>query len=324
MRLKLNWFGTIIPVVSAAVLACTASFSDAQSYPSGNITIVIPYAPGGSSDAIVRVLAKLLGETWGHIIVVDNRPGASGMIGAELVAKAAPNGYTLLSTTNAYPGTVAVRAKLPFDPATSFVPVAMIARAPIILVVNPSVPAHNVKEFIALAKKHPLTYASTGLGGNIAMELLSQAAGIKLTEVPYKGIAPGVVALVSGEVESIIATSSAVMAQVQAKKLRALGVSSAKPNPLVPGVPAIAESGVPGFTYENWWGLFVPAGTPGNIVIQLNAGVNSVLMSPQMKEFLEREGAQAAPMSVAQLADLLPSEIARHKKAALAAGLQPQ
>jgi tripartite-type tricarboxylate transporter receptor subunit TctC len=324
MILKRNWFAPFIATLFTAVLACAASFAAAQSYPSGNITIVIPYSPGGSSDALVRMVAKLLGEAWGRIIIVDNRPGASGMIGAEQVAKAAPNGYTLLSTTNSYPGTVAVRAKLPFDPAASFIPVAMIARASIVLAVNPSVPALNVKEFVALAKNHPLTYASSGSGGNIAMELFSQAAGIKLTEVPYKGIAPGVVALVSGEVEAIIATSSAVMAQVNAGKARALGVSSAKPTPMVPGVPAIAESGVPGFTYENWWGLFVPAGTPSSIVNQLNAGVNKVLVSPQMKEFLDREGAQAAPMSVAQLADLLPREIARHRKAAQAAGLQPQ
>jgi tripartite-type tricarboxylate transporter receptor subunit TctC len=149
------------------------------------------------------------------------------------------------------------------------------------------------------------------------------AAGIKMTHVPYKGIAPGVVALVSGEVESIIASSPAVMAQVKAGKARALAVSSAKPTPLVPGLPTIAST-VPGFTYENWWGLFAPAGTPANVVSTLNAGVNKVLASPQMKDFLDREGAEAAPMSVAQLAELLPKEIDRYRKAAHAAGLQPQ
>jgi tripartite-type tricarboxylate transporter receptor subunit TctC len=275
---------------------------------------------------LARAVAKLLGEAWGRNIIVDNRPGASGMIGAEVVAKATPDGYVLLSTTSSYPGTVAVRAKLPFDPAAAFVPVAMIARAPIVLAVHPSVPARNVKEFVALAKKRPLTYSSSGTGGNnhIAMELFAMAAGIKMTHVPYKGIAPGVVALVSGEVEAIIASSPAVMAQVKAGKARALAVSSEKPTSLVPGLPAIAQSGVPGFTYENWWGIFAPAGTPANIVNALNAGVNKVLVSPQMKEFLDREGAEAAPMSVAQLADLLPKEIERYRKAAKAAGLEPQ
>ena len=202
----------------------------------------------------------------------------------------------------------------------------MIARAPIVLAVHPSMPATNVKEFIALARKRPLNYSSSGTGGNnhIAMELLAQAGKIKLQHIPYKGIAPGVIALVSGEVDAIIASSPAVMAQVRAGKARALGVSSAKPTPLVPGLPAIAESGVPGFTYENWWGLFVPAGTPANIVNTINAAVNKVLVGPDMKQLLEREGAEAAPMTVAQLADLLPREIARYRKAAQAAGLEPQ
>ena len=315
-----------LPAIAAVVCALAAPHAAAQAYPAKNVTIIMPYAAGGSTDAIARIVAKLLAEAWGKQVIVDNRPGASGMIGAEIVAKAAPDGYTLMSTTSSYPGTVAVRAKLPFDPAKSFIPVAMIARAPIVLAVHPSVPARTVKEFIALAKKRPLTYASSGTGGNnhIAMELLSQAAGIKMTHVPYKGIGPGVIALVSGEVEAIIASSPAVMAQVKAGKARALGVSSEKPTPLVPGLPAIAQSGVPGFTYENWWGLFAPQGTSAAIVNQLNAAVNKVLVSPQMKEFLEREGAEAAVMTVAQLADLLPNEIARYRKAAKAAGLEPQ
>ncbi|HEY0335717.1 MAG TPA: tripartite tricarboxylate transporter substrate binding protein [Burkholderiales bacterium] len=310
-----------------AAMTCAIPHAAAQqTYPSKNITIIMPYTAGGSSDILTRAVAKLLGDAWGRNIIVDNRPGASGMIGAEIVAKAAPDGYVLLSTTSSYPGTVAVRAKLPFDPAAAFVPVAMIARAPIVLAVHPSVPARNVREFVALAKKRPLTYSSSGTGGNnhIAMELFAMAAGIKMTHVPYKGIAPGVVALVSGEVEAIIASSPAVMAQVKAGKARALAVSSEKPTALVPGLPAIAQSGVPGFTYENWWGIFVPAGTPANVVNALNAGVNKVLVSPQMKEFLDREGAEAAPMSVAQLADLLPKEIDRYRKAAKAAGLEPQ
>jgi tripartite-type tricarboxylate transporter receptor subunit TctC len=317
----------LITATFCGATTCTLPHAAAQqTYPAKNITIIMPYSAGGSSDILARAVAKLLGEAWGRNIIIDNRPGASGMIGAEVVAKAAPDGYVLLSTTSSYPGTVAVRAKLPFDPAGAFVPVAMIARAPIVLAVHPSVPARNVKEFVALAKKRPLTYSSSGTGGNnhIAMELFAMAAGIKMTHVPYKGIAPGVVALVSGEVEAIIASSPAVMAQVKAGKARALAVSSEKPTSLVPGLPAIAQSGVPGFTYENWWGIFAPAGTPANIVNALNAGVNKVLVSPQMKEFLDREGAEAAPMSVAQLADLLPKEIERYRKAAKAAGLEPQ
>jgi tripartite-type tricarboxylate transporter receptor subunit TctC len=308
--------------VSLAPFAASAG----ESYPSKNVTIIMPYSAGGSSDLLARSVAKGLTEMWGRNVLVENRPGASGMIGAELVTKAPPDGHTLLSTTSSYAGTVAVRAKLPFDPVNALVPVAMIARAPIVLAVHPSMPAKTVKEFITLAKKRPLNYSSSGTGGNnhIAMELFSQAAGIRMTHVPYKGIAPGVIALVSGEVDAIIASSPAVMTQVKAGKARAIAVTSLKPTPLVPGLPAIAESGVPGFTYENWWGLFAPAGTPANIVSTINTSVNKVLVSPEMKQLLDREGAAAAPMTVAQLADLLPKEIARYRKAAKDAGLKPQ
>ncbi|MGZ8229026.1 MAG: tripartite tricarboxylate transporter substrate binding protein [Burkholderiales bacterium] len=306
--------------------AIAAAYAADASYPTKPVTIIMPYSAGGSSDLLARSVAKGLTDMWGRNVIVENRPGASGMIGAELVAKAAPDGYTLLSTTSSYPGTVAVRAKLPFDPETALVSVAMIARAPIVLAVHPSMPAKTVKEFIALSKQRPLNYSSSGTGGNnhIAMELFSQAAKIKMTHIPYKGIAPAVVGLVSGEVDAIIASSPAVMSQVRAGKARAIAVSSAKPTPLVPGLPAIAESGVAGFTYENWWGLFAPAGTPESIVNALNNGVNKVLASPEMKQLLEREGAEGAPMTVAQLADLLPREIARYRKAAQAAGLKPQ
>lgn len=310
----------------ASVLGIAASHAADGGYPAKPVTVILPYTAGGSSDLLARAVAKGLSDMWGRNFNVDNRPGASGMIGAEVVAKATPDGYTLLSTTSSYPGTVAVRAKLPFDPVTAFISVAMIARAPIVLAVHPSMPAKTVKEFIALARQRPLNYSSSGTGGNnhIAMELFSQAAKIKMTHIPYKGIAPAVIGLVSGEVDAIIASSPAVMAQVKAGKARAIAVSSAKPTPLVPGLPAIAESGVPGFTYENWWGLFAPAGTPQDIVNALNAGVNKYLASPEMKQLLEREGAAAAPMTLRELADLLPSEVARYRKAAQAAGLQPQ
>jgi tripartite-type tricarboxylate transporter receptor subunit TctC len=320
MKLRLSLISLALAVLPIAAHAGEAS------YPTKTVTILMPYSPGGSSDILARSVAKGLTDLWGRNVIVENRPGASGMIGAEVVAKAAPDGYLLLSTTSSYPGTVAVRTKLPFDPEKAFVPVAMIARAPIVLAVHPSMPAKTVKEFIALAKKRPLNYSSSGTGGNnhIAMEMFARAAGIKMTHIPYKGIAPGVIALVSGEVDAIIASSPAVMAQVKAGKARAIAVSSAKPTPLVPGLPAIAESGVPGFTYENWWGLFAPTGTPANIVNTLNAAVNKVLVGPEMKQLLEREGAEAAPMSVAQLADLLPKEIARYRKAAKEAGLKPE
>jgi tripartite-type tricarboxylate transporter receptor subunit TctC len=319
-------FKTWAPALGFAVCAVGSSHAADQAYPTKPVVIVMPYAAGGSSDLLARAVAKGLTDLWGRNVIVENRPGASGMIGAEVVAKAAPDGYTLLSTTSSYPGTVAVRKTLPFDPEKAFIPVAMMARAPIVLAVHPSMPAKTVKEFIVLAKQRPLNYSSSGTGGNnhIAMEMFAKAAGIKMTHIPYKGIAPGVVALIAGEVDAIIASSPAVMTQVKAGKARAIAVSSAKPTPLVPGLPAIAESGVPGFTYENWWGIFAPAGTPASIVSIVNGAINKVLASPEMKQLLEREGADAAPMTVAQLADLLPKEIARYRKASQEAGLKPE
>ena len=300
----------------------------AQSYPAKNVQVVVPYTPGGSIDVVTRAVARKLTEAWGRNVVVDNRAGASGMIGAELVAKAEPDAYTLLASTSSYTGTVAVRKSLPFDPVKGFIPVAMFGRAPLILVVHPSVPARSVKELVALAKAHPgkLNYASSGTGGNnhFSGALFATAAGIKLTHVPYRGIAPAVTALASGEVELVIASGPAVMPQVRAGRIRALGVSSAEPSPLLPGMPAIAQAGVPTYTYELWWGLFAPAGTPADRVQAINAAVNRALASDDVKQFLATEGAEPAPMSVAQLSNLLADEIARYRKAAQEAGIQPQ
>ncbi|MGZ5090277.1 MAG: tripartite tricarboxylate transporter substrate binding protein [Burkholderiales bacterium] len=324
MRLKITSLNAI--AVAAAGCAFAQVHAAEVPYPARNVTIVVPFSAGGSADILTRAVATGLAEMWGRSIVVENRPGAASMIGAEYVANADPDGYRLLHATSSYPGAVAMRIKLPFDPAAAFVPVAMIARAPFVLAVHPSVPAKTVKEFIAVAKQRSLTYSSSGAGGSnhFATELFGQMAGIRMTHVPYKGIAPAVVGLISGDVDAILASSPGVMTQVKAGKARAIAVSSAKPSPLMPGLPAIAESGVPGYAYENWWGLFAPARTPGGIVSTINAAVNKVLARADMKQLLEREGAEAAPMSVAQLADLLPTEIASYRKMAAAAGMKPE
>jgi tripartite-type tricarboxylate transporter receptor subunit TctC len=323
MKLKITLSNVVAAV--AAVCACTQGHAGEASYPVRNVTIVVPFAAGGSADILARAVAKGLSEMWARTVVVENRGGAASMIGAEYVANSEPDGYRLLAATSSYPGAVATRIKLPFDPAAAFVPVAMIARAPFVLTVHPSVPAKTVKEFIVVAKKRPLTYSSSGAGGSnhFATEALAQLAGIKMTHVPYKGVAPAVVALISGEVDAILASSPGVMAQVKAGKARAIAVSSARPSPLLPGLPAIAET-LPGYAYENWWGLFAPGRTPGNVVSTINAAVNKVLASAEMKQLLAREGAEAAITSVAQLADFLPAEIASYRKMAQAAGMKPE
>ena len=319
-----------VPAFCAALVwGCVAPHAAAQSpYPSRNVQIIVPYTAGGSIDIMSRTVAQKLAETWGRSVVVDNRPGASGMIGTEIVTKVEPDGHTLLGHTSSYPATAAVREKLPFDPARAIVPVAMIARAPMLLVIHPSVPAKSVKELVALAKKNPgkLNYSSSGAGGNnhFSGALFASAAGVKLVHVPYKGISPAVTALASGEVEIVIASAAAVMPQVKAGRIRALAVSSAEPSPLLPGLPAIAQSGVPGYSYELWWGIFAPAGMPADRLNFINAAVNKILASADMKKFLDNEGAEPWPLAPAQLSGLLPREIERYKKAAQEAGIPPQ
>ena len=324
MRLKIILSNAM--VVAVAACAFVQSHAADAPYPVKTVTIVVPFTAGGSADILTRGIARGLADIWARSIVVENRPGAASMIGAEYVANADPDGYRLLNSTSSYPGAVATRIKLPFDPVAAFVPVAMIARAPFVLAAHPSVPAKTVKEFIAAAKRRSLTYSSSGAGGSnhFATELFGQLAGIRMIHIPYKGIAPAVVGLISGDVDAVLASSPGVMAQVKAGRARAIAVSSAEPTPLIPGIPSIAQSGVPGFVYENWWGLFAPAKTPGSIVTTINAVVNRVLTSAEMKQLLDREGAAAAPMSVAQLADLLPKEIALYRKMAQAAGMKPE
>ena len=315
----------------SAVLLCAVGMHAAYAqsgYPARNVQIIVPYPAGGSIDVFTRAVALRLTEQWGRNVVVDNRPGASGMIGTEIATHAEPDGHTLLGHTSSYPATAAVRDKLPFDPARAIVPVAMFARAPMILAVHPSVPAKNVKELVALAKANPgkLNYSSSGTGGNnhFSGALFAAAAGIKLTHIPYKGIAPAVTALAAGEVELVIASAVSMNPQLKANRIRALGITSAEPSRLLPGLPAIAQSGVPGYTYELWWGMFAPAGISSERVNFIQAAVNKVLASPDMKKFLDGESAEAWLLPVSQFADLLPKEIERYKKAAKLAGVTAQ
>ncbi|HEV8519624.1 MAG TPA: tripartite tricarboxylate transporter substrate binding protein [Burkholderiales bacterium] len=322
-------FSLMTPALCWAVAGSIAPEAAAQSvYPSKTVQIIVPYTPGGSIDIMTRAVAQKLAEAWGKNVVVDNRAGASGMIGTELATKAEPDGHTLLGHTSSYPATAAVREKLPFDPARAIVPVAMIARAPMLLAVHPSVPAKSVMELVTLAKKNPgkLNYASSGAGGNnhFSGALFASAAGIKLTHIPYKGIAQAMIALASGEVEMVIASAAAVNPQLKAGKVRAIAVSSLEPSSLLPGLPAIAQSGVPGYSYELWWGLFAPAGMPADRITTVNLAVNKILAGSDMKKFLDNEGAEPWPRTPAQLSDLLPREIDRYKKAAKEAGIPLQ
>jgi len=297
-------------------------------YPARNVQIIVPYTAGGSIDIMTRAVAQQLTVAWGKNVVVDNRPGASGMIGTEIATKAEADGHVLLGHTSSYPATAAVREKLPFDPARAIVPVAMIARAPMMVAIHPSVPAKTVKELVALAKKDPggLKYSSSGTGGNnhFSGALFASAAGIKLTHIPYKGISQAMTALASGEVEVCIASAAAVNPQLRANRVRVIAITSEKPTALLPGLPTVAQSGVPGYAYELWWGLFAPAGLSAERIAFINAAVNKSLAGAEMKKFLENESAEAWVATPAQIADLLPREIERYRKAAKEAGIPPQ
>ena len=318
-------------VARVCALGCAllaAQHVHAQAYPSKNIQMIVPYAAGGSIDLFSRAIAQRLGQEWGRTIVVDNRPGASGMIGTEIFIKLDPDGHALLGHTSSYPATAAVRAKLPFDPARSIVPVAMIAKAPMLLAIHPSVPAKSVKELIAVAKRTPggLNYGSSGAGGNnhFSGALFASAAGIKMTHIPYKSIAPAVTAVASGEIEVLIASAAALSPQMKAGRLRILGVTSLEPSPLFPDLLSVAKSGAPGYNYELWWGLFAPAGIAADRLAFINAAVNKILASGEMKKFIAAEGAEPWPLNPKQLDGLLVKEIERYRKAAKVAGIEPQ
>jgi tripartite-type tricarboxylate transporter receptor subunit TctC len=318
-------------LLAAGCLACGALAAPqavlAQAFPSKNITMVVPYTPGGSADLFSRVMAQKLGEAWGRNVVVDNRPGASGMIGTELVTKAAPDGHVLLGHTSSYPATASVRSKLPFDPARAIIPVAMTARAPMLIAVHPSVPAKTVKELIAVAKRTPggLNYGSSGTGGNnhFSGALFAAAAGVKMTHIPYKGISLAVTALASGEVEVVISSQAALAPQLKAGRVRVLAVTSAEPSPLFPDLPAASKAGLPGYSYELWWGIFAPAGMTAERIAFINSAANKILASAEMKKVIANEGAEPWPLTPQQLDGLLVREIDRYRKAAKIAGIPP-
>lgn len=327
--MRLATIPAALAAAACAALAVTAQNAAAQgAFPSKNLVMVVPYTAGGSADAMSRAIAQRLGTEWSRTVVVDNRPGASGMIGTEMVTKAEPDGHTLLGHTSSYPATAAVRAKLPFDPGKAIIAVGMTARAPMLVAVHPSVPAKNIRELVALAKKNPnkLNYGSSGSGGNnhFSGALFAAAAGVKMQHVPYKGISNAVTAIASGEIEIVISSSSALLPQRDSGRIRILGVTSLEKSPLFPDLPTVASQGLPGYEYQLWWGTFAPAGMAAERINFIHAAINKIVNSADMKKFLDTQGAEPWPLPASQLADLLPKEIARYKKAAQIAGIEPQ
>jgi tripartite-type tricarboxylate transporter receptor subunit TctC len=291
----------------------------AQAYPARPVRIIVPYPPGGATDVMARIVAQKLNESWQQSAVVENKPGASGTVGSEIVAKSPADGYTLLLQGTQHAINLSLYKQLPYDTLRDFAVVAYVASAPFLLVVHPSVPANSVAELIAYikAKSGGLNYGSSGVGGgaHLAGEIFRTSAGVQLTHIPYKGAAPAMADLLGGQVPMVFDPIPTSITQVRSGRIKALAITSAKRSALMPELPTIAESGLPGFDVVAWFGLYAPAATPKDIVARLNAEVNRVLQLPEVKEKFAALGAESNPMGTDQFALHLRAEIAKFAKA---------
>jgi tripartite-type tricarboxylate transporter receptor subunit TctC len=302
---------------TAALLgfASAGAFAQGPAFPSKPITMVVPFPPGGPTDLVARVLAQKLGEQMGQSILVDNRGGANGNIGAQVVAKASADGYTILYNTSSITLSPALYKSVSYDVQKDFAPVALVAVVPLALVVHPSIPANNVKEFVAYAKAHPgkLSYGSAGNGNvtHLGAFQFVQANGIEATHVPYKGSAPADVDLVGGQIQFMTDTVNSVMSFVRDKRMKMLAVTTAKRMTLFPDVPTLAESGMPGFEVGAWQGVMVPTGTPQAVVDKLNAEIVKALKSPDVRQRLALQGAEPLGSTPQEYGAYVKKELAR-------------
>ena len=304
-------------ILVAAFVFCASVF--AQQWPAKPIRIIVPYPPGGTSDILARALSPGLQSAFGQPVVVENKPGATGNVGADFVAKSPPDGYTLLlGDIGSLAISPSVFAALPFDPVKDFAPVVMVAYSPHLLVVHPSVPARDARELIALAKAKPdsLNFAVSGIGGanHLAGIDFAQRAGIKWTYIPYKGGSQALTDMVGGQAQVMFNGMLATYPFVKDGKLKVLAVSSAKRFAANPDLPTVAEQGMPGFETGSWQGIVAPAGTPPDVVNKLHAAVTAILATPDMKDRLDKAGAEPRPQSPAQFGGFIRDEKARWAK----------
>lgn len=307
-------------IALAAILSTVSGTALSQQYPTKSIRMIVPYPPGGGTDLLARTLTQGLTEKLKQNVTVENRSGANGMIGAEIVAKSAADGYTVLTATSAEVAlNVAVYDKMPYNPERDFAPVSLLATSPLVLAVHPSLPAKNVKEFIALAKKRPgeISYASGGAGGphHVAGEWMKLIVKIDIIHVPYRGGGPLLVDLMGGHVHTAIVALPVVAPYAKAGKVRALAVTSAKRSPALPEVPTLDESGVRGLDVSQWWGVLVPTGTPSNIVTKLHADLTEIIKLPKIKARMTIElGMEPVGNSPAQFSEIIRTDIAKYRK----------
>ena len=331
--------GRVTPgaALSAAVLFLSALICGAMpmvaqaqtiAYPNKPITLIVPYTGGTTADTLARLLGAKLAERWGVTTVADNRAGASGIIGTEAAAKALPNGYTLLFTATAHGTVPALKAKLPFDPIKSFVPVSLLATSAMGLVVSPKVSATTVKEFIDIVRAQPgkLDYSTPGAGGpqHLAMELFMQETGTELVHVPYKGSSGALTDVIGGHVQASIVSLQTSSSAINSGQLRMLAVMSEERSPAFPNVPTLKELGLPNLVVETWYGVMAPAGTPAEIVAKINNELNSILQLPEIREAFAKQGLVPAGGKPERLRDLLAQEIPRWTKVVATAKIKTE
>jgi tripartite-type tricarboxylate transporter receptor subunit TctC len=326
--MALKSLATALAATAALVLAAThASAQDAaQGFPKKSITIVIPASPGGAIDITARLVGQKLTEAWGQAVVIDNKPGATGIIGTDAVAKAPADGHMLALVASSHAINPSMYKKLPFDPLKSFEPVVQTHVVPLMLVVAPEIPAQNVKELIAYGKTHPLTFASSGLGGapHMSGELFKSMTGLDMTHIPYKGSTLAHPDLRSGRTSMMFDTVAAISPLVKGGGVRALAVTTAQRSAAAPDVPTMAEAGLPGYETSTWGGILAPAGTPKEIVAKLNAEINKALNAPDVKEKLAGAGIEVAGGSPEQFVEFIKAEMTKWGKVASDANIQPE
>jgi tripartite-type tricarboxylate transporter receptor subunit TctC len=314
---RVNRIALMIAVGVSPALQGMAVF--AQAFPAKPVRVIVPFAAGGTTDIVTRILAQRLTESWGQQLLVDNRPGAGGNIGSELVAKSPADGYTILMATVATHGiNASLYRKIPYDPINDFMPITLVASTPSVLMLNPAVPANSVKDLIALAKAKPgqLNFGSPGNGSShhLAGELFDSMAGVKMTHVPYKGTAAALIDVMAGQIQLTFDTLPSAMPYVKGNKLKAIAVTSAKRTRSLSDLPTVSEAGVPGYEVTSWYGALAPAGTPPDVVKKLNADFVRTIRIPEVSEKMIEAGADPVANTPEQFAGFIRSELKKWAK----------
>ncbi len=312
-----------------ALLLLIAASAHAQNFPSRPVRLIVPFAAGGPGDAVGRLIAPGLSEIWGQQVVIDNRGGANSIVGSEVAARAAPDGYTLVLPSAGFTINVTLYPKLPFDPSRDFTPVSTVTFGPSLLVTHPSLPVKNLKELVALAKAKPraLTYGSSGSGApssHLGMELLKVTAGIDIIHIPYKSMAPALVDVLGGQIQIAMPTINVTLQHTRAGRLRAIGVTSLQRSPVAPDVPPLADQGMPGYEANNWYALFAPAGLPAPITEKIYGDLTKLLQSPELRDRFAAAGMEARSMPPNEFAAFVKREIAKWGKVVKASGAKAE